>query len=89
MRALLLLPLLLLPACGGADEITGEVTESTDRLCVRTTVEDGTCFSAPQELLDAAQVGSCVTVAYEGAGNSTIARVTSVEDASSPCVSPP
>lgn len=84
-RLPVLLLLLALPACGsGGQETTGRVSDLGGRLCVQTTLDDGTCFTTTPDQLAGLQPGSCVTVTFE-ASNGVLARATAVRPTPTSC----
>lgn len=86
MKALLPLACLLaLTACGsGSRSTTGQVTEVGERVCLKTTRDNGFCFTGPAQVFEGVQKGACVRVDYtESSGVLPVAR--SVRAAPSPC----
>jgi hypothetical protein len=86
------IPLLLLAvtACGGerTGTVTGEVSNATDRLCIRKQVETTRCFDASPEQLRGLVVGSCVELHYRQ-GSGQIGQVVTTEPRPSPCAEAP
>lgn len=77
--------LVLLTGCGGgAQESTGQVSDVAGRLCLQTTVDDGTCFAADDEQLRQVQLGDCAQVVYT-AGSGVTPTADEVTVVPGPC----
>jgi hypothetical protein len=86
-----LLPLTVLLAGCGADRggsLSGEVTSTDGRVCVRQQVETLRCFDATADQLAGLTVGSCVRVDYRQARGEA-GKVVATAPTTSPCASPP
>ncbi len=80
---------LTLTGCGGANTVTGQVTEAADeRLCVQKTTQAGLCFVATAEQLDKIQPGACVEVTFSGSADGDQPVATKITERQPPCVTP-
>ena len=83
------LALLLVAACGGGpQESTGRVSDVAGRLCLQTTIDDGTCFAARDEQLRQVRLGDCATVVYS-VGSGVTPTADEVRLSPGPCAAGP